>query len=72
MAGLAGDFTSVAAVVQRDSVFAQGRRPPGLVGMTVFAARAKEPGMDCRFFMAGNAFCRCAAELIIFMAVCAL
>ena len=72
MTGLAGDFTAVTAMIQRESMFPQRGWTPGLVGVAVFAARAKETGMDGRFFMAGNTQRRCTAELIVLVAVLAL
>ena len=72
MAGLAGNFAAVTAVIQREGMFPQRGRAPGLVGVTVFATRAKESSVDGRFFMAGNTQRRCAAELIVLVAVLAL
>jgi hypothetical protein len=72
VAGLAGNFAAVTAVVQGESVFPQGGRAPTLVGVAVIAVRAKEPGMKGRFLVAGNTTRGCAPELIVLVAVCAL
>ena len=72
MAGLAGNFTAVAAVVQGKSMFPQGGRAPALVRVAIIAARAEEPGMDGRFLVASNTLRRCTAKLIVLVAVRAL
>jgi hypothetical protein len=72
MAGLTGNFAAVASVVQREGMFPQGGGAPGLVSMAVFAARAKEPGVDRGVLVAGNALRRGPAELVVFVAVRAL
>ena len=72
MAGLAGNFTAIAAVIQGKSMFPQGSRAPALVGVAIIAARAEEPGMDGRFLVASNTLRRCTAELIVLVTVRAL
>ena len=67
MAGGAGHLT-LAPMVKREGVLVQGCRPPGVGGVTVFAARPKITGMDGGFLVAASTFCGRAAVHVIFMA----
>ena len=68
MAGLAGHLT-LASVIDRESMLAQGGWLPGVGSMAIFTAGAKETGMDDGFLVAIHTFCGCAAIHVILMAV---